>query len=502
MSLFRLLTLICFIAPSLSAMAPKFPAPVREKPTLFQLASAQARLHIDVLLKQLLSGITKHSSIQEIIARLNDLRNLLPAEVYEKSGLESLYENKFLESVIKWVVSHIESTTHSLIEFCNHPEFIALMQTIPENCQIKILKNCVFETLAYDLESELIAHLGQLARETEQTIEATFQALVPNSFIRALLQKYVVDTYQWIHPRCIKKIDLDPQSHNELQNQDYTINAVAWLGNRSEIAVATYSGDIVIIGQQPNAPTITTLEGNHTEEITSLLYDPVQQQLVSTSGDRTVKMWDLNTRQCIQTYNLPRSIGAATFVGGTHYLAVAQQAHIRILDLKTGSLHHLFPERPMNHGGTINSLTYSAHDNRLISTSFDRKVKFWDLATGECIRTLNSTSLDSVLEVVYLPLLNRVVINATDDYTIRVWDLNPVQCLDAHNTIGFALHETLAQAIVSPYDVHNQTRFTFAPELNAILVIENGRLKIYAPWTFEQLCMVSDTNINGDASLE
>jgi len=86
------------------------------------------------------------------------------------------------------------------------------------------------------------------------------------------------------------------------------------------------------------AEPIVTLQG-HTQLVWSVAFSPDGKQIVSGSGDATVKVWDAETGQ-------------------------------ESLTLK-------------GHTSDVNSVSFSPDGKRIVSGSFDRTVKVWDLPSLE-----------------------------------------------------------------------------------------------------------------------
>ena len=94
--------------------------------------------------------------------------------------------------------------------------------------------------------------------------------------------------------------------------------------------------------------------------------------LASGSYDKTIKIWDLNTGQCVQTLE--------------GYIGVNE-----VIELK---------------------------DGRLASALDHSSIKIWDLNTGQCVQTLSGHRghVNSVIE-----LNDGRLASASDDQTIKIW---------------------------------------------------------------------------------
>eukprot|EP01050_Picozoa_sp_SAG11_P017285 SAG11_NODE_2476_length_3313_cov_4.959241_1_plen_101_part_00 len=83
---------------------------------------------------------------------------------------------------------------------------------------------------------------------------------------------------------------------------------------------------------------VWTLEGqsSHVSDVWSVAFDPTNiNQLASGSQDRTIKLWDITTDECLRT---------------------------------------------LDHSGSVNSVAFDpTNSNQLASASYDRTIKLWTL---------------------------------------------------------------------------------------------------------------------------
>jgi WD40 repeat protein/tRNA A-37 threonylcarbamoyl transferase component Bud32 len=86
------------------------------------------------------------------------------------------------------------------------------------------------------------------------------------------------------------------------------------------------------------------------------------------------------------------------------------------------------------HTDTIWAVAISPDGQTLASASFDRTIKFWNLATGELLQTVNA-HLDAVRAIAYSPD-GKNLASGSGDKTIRIWDLQTqtlVRTLSGHS---------------------------------------------------------------------
>ncbi|KAK3811100.1 MAG: WD40-repeat-containing domain protein [Benniella sp.] len=123
-------------------------------------------------------------------------------------------------------------------------------------------------------------------------------------------------------------------------------------------------------------------------------FSPQEDLIAPGSDDRTVRLWNVETRACTRTL--------------------------------------------AGHDGWIKNVAYSRQGHQLASTSNDYTVKLWDVMSGECRRTLNgraskvygamySPSGSEIARFIYSPQGNQAVAT-NDDGTVRVWDIGTWEC--------------------------------------------------------------------------
>ncbi len=114
----------------------------------------------------------------------------------------------------------------------------------------------------------------------------------------------------------------------------------------------------------------------HTNSVWSVVIK--DNLIISGSGDNTIKIWDIDSGECIKTLK--------------------------------------------GHRDRVNSVAIK--DNLIISGSSDKTIKIWDIESGECIKTLEGHTnwINSVA------IKDNLIISGSNDKTIRI---NPITLL--HN---------------------------------------------------------------------
>ncbi len=188
--------------------------------------------------------------------------------------------------------------------------------------------------------------------------------------------------------------------------------------------------------------SIKTLKG-HKSDVTSVSYSPDGKYIASGSRDKTIKLWDVNTGNCIKTFSgHTYGVMSVSYSPDGKYLASgARDNTIKIWDVNTGNylktFGHEYVETVIRAEGceitTINldsvvcSVSYSPDGKYLASGSGSNKIKIWDVNRGNCIKTFLGHN-DDVNSVSYSPD-GKYLASGSADKTIKIWDVNRGNCI-------------------------------------------------------------------------
>lgn len=139
---------------------------------------------------------------------------------------------------------------------------------------------------------------------------------------------------------------------------------------------------------------IRTLRG-HDRGIRCLQFDDTK--LISGSMDTTIKVWNWHTGECISTYN-----GHNGGVVGLHFDSAllasgSVDATIKIWNFEDKSTFVL-----RGHTDWVNAVKIDSDSRTVFSASDDCTVRLWDLDTGACIKTFEG-HVGQVQQVITLP---------------------------------------------------------------------------------------------------
>jgi hypothetical protein len=200
--------------------------------------------------------------------------------------------------------------------------------------------------------------------------------------------------------------------------QDGTsINAIAIAPNGRILASAGDDGTISIWNLTDRI-LVRRLK-RHKGAITDLVFSP-DGNLISSSWDKTVRLWQPKTGRLIDTLAGHSQIVNAIALSrdGKILASGSQDRTIRLWDLTTGKSIHTFE----GHSLGVVSLAISPDGKILASGSGDGTIKLWDLATNKLIKTLAGHT-DGVWSLA-VASNNQTLFSGSWDKTIKVWNLN------------------------------------------------------------------------------
>jgi WD40 repeat protein len=182
---------------------------------------------------------------------------------------------------------------------------------------------------------------------------------------------------------------------------------------------------------KPTWNCVRTLTGHHSS-ITAIAFSPDGGMIVSGSADRTVKIWNPNSRLSQATLSGHSSLIDAVAISSNGKILVSGSWDytIKIWDLETQELLDTLCQ----HSGWIKSLAISPDGKYLVSGSADKTVKIWDLERKEVKQDISAHSM--AVHAVAISPNGQIIASGSADKTIKVWNLNTGEILltlDGHS---------------------------------------------------------------------
>ncbi|GAB1542479.1 hypothetical protein NUACC21_51530 [Scytonema sp. NUACC21] len=209
-----------------------------------------------------------------------------------------------------------------------------------------------------------------------------------------------------------------------------------------ERAIVSTSHDKTIKLWNPKTgKLIRTLYG-HSLPVLSIAISPDGQNFVSGSLDETIKQWNSSTGQQI------RNIKANGYVAWSHAIAISRDGQTLAIGStdKTIRLWNLIRGQPIRtlygHSLPVLSLAISPNGQTLASGSTDRTIRLWNFQSGEQLQTLFGHR--GWISCLVISPDNQTLVSGSLDKTIKIWDVNTGKLL---KTLSGHLYSVLAVAI-------------------------------------------------------
>ncbi|KAI1185470.1 quinon protein alcohol dehydrogenase-like superfamily [Nemania serpens] len=205
------------------------------------------------------------------------------------------------------------------------------------------------------------------------------------------------------------------------------------------LATGSYDATIKIWNIE-KGEVVQTLQG-HTMGIRALQFD--DRMLVSGSLDGTVKIWNWRTGACINTLNHQGGV-ITVHMEGDFLASGSMDRSIKIFNFKTQQSYSL-----RGHTDWVNQVRLDVTSRTLLSASDDCTVKMWDLDSRTCIKTYDG-HIGQVQQVLALP----------DEFEIEVEGHNEV---DASSTASNRSVTPVAPSSPHSPNRHAEERVAYGP---------------------------------------
>ncbi|MFM6188793.1 MAG: hypothetical protein ACKPEN_11055 [Planktothrix sp.] len=204
-----------------------------------------------------------------------------------------------------------------------------------------------------------------------------------------------------------------------------SIKSVRYSPNGKIIATGTASVDNpdqnqVLLWTETGEP-IPHRPMKHQAVINSITFTPDGQQLVTSSNDKTVKLWKLDGT-LIQEFkgHQDRVFDAELSPDYQRIVSCSKDGEIKIWS-KDGTLIRTIKA----HNQPVYDLDFSPDGKLIVSASGDRTLKLWNTATGAEIKVPLKGHNDDILSVNFSPD-GQFLISGSRDRTVKLWNLKGV----------------------------------------------------------------------------
>ncbi|XP_068172691.1 autophagy-related protein 16-1 isoform X2 [Antennarius striatus] len=156
----------------------------------------------------------------------------------------------------------------------------------------------------------------------------------------------------------------------------------------------------------------------HDGEVNAVRFSPGSRLLATGGMDRRVKLWEVVAGRCEAKGALTGSNAGITSIefdsAGSYLLAASNDFASRIWTVDDYRLRHTLT----GHSGKVLSARFLLDNARIVSGSYDRTLKLWDLRSKVCMKTVFTGS--SCNDIV---CTEQCVMSGHFDKKVRFWDI-------------------------------------------------------------------------------
>jgi WD40 repeat protein/class 3 adenylate cyclase len=176
------------------------------------------------------------------------------------------------------------------------------------------------------------------------------------------------------------------------------------------------SGDRTIrLWDAETGDCLRTLEG-HTGMVFSAAFDPQGQMLATGGDDKQLRLWKVPSGESLSSIEHPETVCGIAFAPSGQLLASAcADRKVRLWDPASMRPHRIFK----GHEDNVVDVAFNADGDVLASSSYDKTVRLWETASGKLLHSLAGHG-HATSGLAFAPAGN-LLVSSSYDRTAKLW---------------------------------------------------------------------------------
>lgn len=170
----------------------------------------------------------------------------------------------------------------------------------------------------------------------------------------------------------------------------------------------------------------STIIRGHSAKVQSACLSPDGNQIISASDDKTIRIWDVHTGECLDSLVGHKSevLFANYNSDGNRVVSTSADGTVRIWETQTKRCIVLH-----GHQAPVYYASFSPDGKKVASISKDMTIKLWDANLGNCIHTLKGDRYQ-IVRTLNFTKDSRCLVSVCQEDMIITWNLETGECIN------------------------------------------------------------------------